>query len=144
MALHPRCTVGHAATGCAARLSIRRSSRVIYQYTYCLRLFSKFVLRLPRVFHTPLGGEFLNGQPNNDWGGRMSAFGESERSSKACPTGRPFAPSPPRAMATITKSVSPKHKTAMVLMRHTLVIFRERGLSHISSKFCSARLGWSW
>jgi hypothetical protein len=30
-------------------------------------LFSKFVLRLPRVCHTPLGGGFLNGQPNNDW-----------------------------------------------------------------------------
>jgi hypothetical protein len=45
------------------------------------------------------------------------------------------------AMATITKSLSPKHKTAMVLMRHSLVIFRERGLSHISLKFCSARLG---
>ncbi|MGC1775225.1 MAG: hypothetical protein WA732_17825, partial [Pseudolabrys sp.] len=74
-ALHSRCTLGHAATGCATRLSIRRSSRVIYQYSYCLRLFSKFVLRLPRVCHTPLGGGFLNGQPNNDWGGRMSAFG---------------------------------------------------------------------
>jgi hypothetical protein len=34
-----------------------------------------------------------------------------------------------------------KTQDAMVLMRHALVIFRERGLSHISSKFCSARLG---
>jgi hypothetical protein len=29
------------------------------------------------------------------------------------------------------------------LVRHTLVIFRERGLSHIL-QFCSARLGRSW
>ena len=34
----------------------------------------------------------------------------------------------PLAAAT-TKYLSPKDKTAMVLMRHTLVIFRERGLS---------------
>src|SRR3974390_1693746 len=73
LALHK---LGHAATGCAARPSARRPSRVIYQYTYCLRLFSKFVLILPRLFFTPpLGGGFLNGQPNNDWGDSISAFG---------------------------------------------------------------------
>jgi hypothetical protein len=67
----PRRTMGHAATRCASRLSARRPIRVIYQYTYCLRLFSKVVLS----FSPPIRRWILNGQPNNDWGGRISAFG---------------------------------------------------------------------